>query len=75
MRHFQVFAYPEEPELAPSWAAGVARDGKNEKNSSKIGGWMYNPQRARMAKWKFWLRQRFNRRKQVDRTRLQACPP
>jgi hypothetical protein len=28
MRHFQVLTYPEEPELAPSWAAGVARDGK-----------------------------------------------
>jgi len=28
MRRFQVFAYLEEPELAASWAAGVARDGK-----------------------------------------------
>ena len=29
LRQFQVFTYPEEPELAPSWAAGVARDGKD----------------------------------------------
>jgi hypothetical protein len=28
MRRFQVLAFPKEPELAPSWAAGVARDGK-----------------------------------------------
>jgi hypothetical protein len=25
MRHFQVFTHPEKPELAASWAAGVAR--------------------------------------------------
>src|ERR1017187_9978879 len=30
----------------------VARDGKNERNGSKRGGWMYN--RARMAKRKSW---------------------
>ena len=42
MRHFQVFAYPEEPDLAPSCAAGVARDGKNERNGSNGGGWVYN---------------------------------
>src|ERR1039457_2987869 len=30
----------------------VARDGKNERNLSKRGGWMYN--RARMAKRKSW---------------------
>ena len=28
VRHFRVSPYPEEPELAPCWAAGVARDGK-----------------------------------------------
>lgn len=28
IRHFRVFAYPEEAELAPSWDAAVARDGK-----------------------------------------------
>ena len=28
MRHFQAFAHLEEPGVAPSWAAGVARDEK-----------------------------------------------
>jgi hypothetical protein len=42
MRQFQVFTYPEEPELAPSWAAGVARDGKTERKGSNGGGWVYN---------------------------------
>lgn len=36
--YFQVFAYPEEPELVPSWAAGIVRDGnmrpKYETNGS-----------------------------------------
>jgi len=36
--HFEVLAYSEEPELAPSWAAGVARDGKNERNGSNRDG-------------------------------------
>ena len=31
MRQFLVFPYPEEAGLAPSWAAGVVRDGKDEK--------------------------------------------
>lgn len=31
MRQFAVFPYPEEAGLALSWAAGVVRDGKNEK--------------------------------------------
>ena len=31
MRQFLVFPYPEEVGLAPSWAAGVVRDGKDEK--------------------------------------------
>jgi len=34
MRHFRVFTYPEEPELAPSGAAGVARDGNNKRTAS-----------------------------------------
>jgi hypothetical protein len=34
MRHFQVLTYPEEPELAPSRAAGVARDGTNERTAA-----------------------------------------
>jgi D-alanine-D-alanine ligase-like ATP-grasp enzyme len=42
MRHFRVLLYPEEPESAPSWAAGVVRDEVNERNSSKRGGWVYN---------------------------------
>lgn len=29
MRHFRVLPYPDEAALAPSWAAGVARDGMN----------------------------------------------
>ena len=33
MSQFPVFACPEEPELAPFWAAGVARDGRNERNA------------------------------------------
>ncbi len=28
MRRFQVYTYPEEPDLAPSWVAGVLRDGE-----------------------------------------------
>ena len=31
MRQFLVYPYPEEVGLAPSWAAGVVRDEKNEK--------------------------------------------
>ncbi len=40
--HSGVFAYPEEPKLAPSWAAGVARDEKMKEKVSHRGGWMYN---------------------------------
>jgi hypothetical protein len=32
MRHLQVLTYPEEPELAASWDAGVGRDAGNQKN-------------------------------------------
>jgi hypothetical protein len=42
MRHFQAFAHPEEPEVAPYWAAGVARDGENETHGSDGTGWVYN---------------------------------
>jgi hypothetical protein len=31
MRQLLVFPHPEGAGLAPSWPAGVARDGKNEK--------------------------------------------
>lgn len=34
--------YLQEAEVVPSGAARVARDGKNEKNSSVRDGWMYN---------------------------------
>jgi hypothetical protein len=33
MRQFLGFPYPEEAGLAPSWPAGVARDGKDEKTA------------------------------------------
>ena len=33
MRHFRVSPCPEEAELAPSWAAAVARDGNDEINA------------------------------------------
>lgn len=36
------FPYPEEADLASSWAAGLARDGKNERNGSNGGRWMCN---------------------------------
>jgi hypothetical protein len=42
MRYFQVFTYPEEPELVSSWAGGAAWDGGNEENGSNGGVWMYN---------------------------------
>ena len=35
MEHFQAFAQPEEPGVAPLWVAGVAPDGRNEENGSK----------------------------------------
>jgi len=34
MRRSQVSRHSEEPELAPFWGAGVARDGSNETNGS-----------------------------------------
>lgn len=40
MRHFRVSTYPEEAELAPSWDARVARDGKTRRNGSHGGGRM-----------------------------------
>ena len=36
MRHFLVFHYPEEPKLARSWAAGVARDGKMKRTAPMV---------------------------------------
>ena len=42
MRRFLVHVYPEQTEPVPSWAAGVAWDGKNERNGSNRRGWMYN---------------------------------
>ncbi len=37
LRHFPVFPYPEEAELAPSWAAELAREGKDEENGFSGG--------------------------------------
>ena len=37
-RHLRLFLYPEEADLAPSRAAGVARDAKNESYGSAGGG-------------------------------------
>lgn len=42
MTRFQIFAFRDEPELALSWAGGVARDGRNEKNGSDAGSQIYN---------------------------------
>ena len=42
MKLVEVPTYPEERDLAPSWAAGVTRRGINQENGSNRGGWMYN---------------------------------
>jgi hypothetical protein len=42
MRHFPVFTYTEESVLAPSYAAGVARDEKAEKNGFTKRRWVYH---------------------------------
>jgi len=42
IRHFWAFAHLEGPGVAPSWAAGVAPDGRNEKNGSNGTGLKYN---------------------------------
>lgn len=42
IRHFRAFAHLEGPGVAPSWAAGVAPDGRNEKNGSNGTGLEYN---------------------------------
>jgi len=41
MRHFLVFPYPGGAALGPSWHAGVARYGKNNRNGCNGGGWDY----------------------------------
>jgi hypothetical protein len=46
MRQFLVSPYSEEAGLAPTWHAGVARDGKDEKitkirNTQYGGDWEY----------------------------------
>jgi len=57
MRHFRVFPYAEEAALAPPWVAGVARDGKDERNGFDGSDWMYNRRGARMRKRKSSVRQ------------------
>jgi hypothetical protein len=42
IRHFRAFPYSKEAELALSGAAGFARDGRDKRNGSDGGGWMYN---------------------------------
>src|SRR5260370_2739489 len=42
IRHFRVCPFPAKAELRRSWVAGVARDRKCKKNSSKESLWMYN---------------------------------
>jgi hypothetical protein len=51
MTQFLVFPFPEEAELAPSWAAGVARDGKDEKNgpTEAVGC------TSDAGKWESWI--------------------
>ena len=77
LRTLMVLGFPvsKEPELAPSRAAGVAWDGGNEKNSSKGCGWIYNRHRARMAKWKSWLRQRGSPKMKIVIPLLLCCVP
>jgi hypothetical protein len=50
MRHLQVFTYPEEPEVAPSWAAGVARDEKMRQTApmKAVGFTIEDGQEAKM---------------------------
>ena len=38
MSHFLVFPYPEEPGLASSWAARVARDRNDENGPTEVIG-------------------------------------
>ena len=40
IRHFRVSPYSEEAELAPSWAAGAARNGEVDEEGSKVGDWV-----------------------------------
>jgi hypothetical protein len=50
MRHFQALAHLEEPGVAASWAAGVARDGRNEKTPAPmeaVGGIIAGGQEAK----------------------------
>ena len=50
MRQLLVFPYPEEAGLAPSWAAGIVRDGKDEKTvpTEAVGRMLARGQEGRM---------------------------
>ena len=42
--------YSEEPEVAPSWATELAREGHDEENSFNRGHWVYNAWRPGFEK-------------------------
>jgi hypothetical protein len=54
IRHFEVLLCPEEAKRAPSWATGLGRDGRNEKNGSDGTGQVYNFA-VRKPKRKSWI--------------------
>jgi hypothetical protein len=48
MRHFGVFAYPEEPKRGPSRAAEVAWDGKSQRDGPNGGDCEYTGSQPRV---------------------------
>jgi hypothetical protein len=40
IKPFEVLTYPEEPELAPCWAAELAREGQDEEKGFNGGRWV-----------------------------------
>jgi hypothetical protein len=41
MKHFRILMYPEQPKLAPPWAAGVPREEMRKTAPTEVV-WMYN---------------------------------